>query len=63
MHDHQSEVVSERVRDEKPVAAEILEPDLGLVDCSTINDGETAVYNFLVYFIGENVLARVKWLS
>lgn len=29
VHDHQSEVVSERVGDEEPVAAEILEPNLG----------------------------------
>jgi hypothetical protein len=30
VHDHQSEVISERVRDKKPLARQILEPDLWL---------------------------------
>jgi len=30
VHDHQSEVVSEGVRDEEPLAGQVLEPDLRL---------------------------------
>ena len=30
VHDHQAEVVSESIRDEKPLAGQVLEPDLRL---------------------------------
>ena len=30
MHNHQAEVVSEGIRDEKPLAGQVLEPDLRL---------------------------------
>ena len=57
MHDHQSEVVSERVGDEEPVAAEVLEPDLGLVGCPSVDDGQPPVLDLRVDFVGVDVFS------
>ena len=50
MHDHKPEVISEGVRDEKPVAAEILKPDLrGLAGLTSVEKAEPPVFDALVH--------------
>ena len=63
MHDHQPKVVSERVSDEEPVATEILEPDLGFVGSTSVDDSQPAVLHFRVDLIGVYVLSIEKWLE
>jgi len=48
VHDHESEVVGERVRDKEPLARQVLEPNLGLSLRVLEDQGEAAVFHFLV---------------
>jgi len=47
VHDHEPEVVSEGVRDEVPLARQVLEPDLGLDDFAVpVDYCQSSVFNF-----------------
>ena len=52
MHDHQTEVIGERVSDVEPLAREVLEPNLRLLVTSSVHDGNTAVGDLRVDFKG-----------
>ena len=48
VHNHQSEIVGERVGDEEPLAGEVLEPDLWLRGGASVHEGESAVLDIRV---------------
>lgn len=59
VHDHQTEVVGESVRDEEPRAGEVLEPDLRLVHIASVHQGESAILHFGVNVEGGDVLPKL----
>lgn len=57
MHDHQSEVVSERICYEEPLAGEVLEPDLRLALLLFVYKRQSSVLDLRVDVKCSNVLA------
>ena len=57
MHDHQPEVVGKRVCNEEPMTTKVLEPDLGFVGSSSVDDGQPSVLHLRVDLIGVYVLS------
>ena len=59
VHDHQAEVVGERVGNEEPLARVVLEPDLGFDRLVLVDEGHSAVLYLCVDVEGSNsILAK-----
>ena len=46
VHNHQSEVIGEGIRDEKPLARKVLEPDLWLGSLCLVDQGQSPIFDF-----------------
>ena len=57
VHNHQPEVISERICDKEPLTREVLKPDLGLALRMSVDKGKSPIFDFSINIKGPNVLA------
>ena len=57
MHNHQSKVVGECIRNEEPATREILKPDLRFVVIASVHQCKSAILNLRVNVKSRNVLS------
>lgn len=63
VHDHESEVVSEGVCNEEPLARQVLKPNLGLSLRVLEDQSKAAVFHFLVNVKCSNLVFAKNWKS
>lgn len=61
MHNHQAEVIRERVRDEIPLAREVLEPDLWLGSLVVaVDESQSAIFDLAIDIESPHVFASQR---